>query len=266
MFEKYYKKLRFSQKMNDKSLVECMKVIENNRNYVLSYMKDKDIFCHKGCNLCCHFLTLMINPLDTYILLKVFQNIPYNELFPYYQKCVKNRIKAQEYIDSLSDDENNNYPIEVYNKFGFTTQTCPFVDGQNGCIIHEFNPQTCFTYFSSVPCNVIINQDVIDTQGNIKNSLNNKVDDVITMGLDNDSKKYYFDDNTLKTLSKINNIEKTIKMDENLEMIISHSVMYEMLTIVSFALELQNQEKFESDSKELKIDLLARIDGKIKIL
>ena len=157
MFEKYYNKLRFSQKMADKSLIICMQIMESKRNYVLSSMKDKNVYCHKGCNLCCHALTLTVDTLNTYILFRIFKTIPYNELFPYFKLCVDNRIKAQEYIDSLPLDYNNNIPMEVYNKFGFTTSTCPFVDKQNGCLIHRFSPQMCFAYFSSVSCKISFN-------------------------------------------------------------------------------------------------------------
>jgi Fe-S-cluster containining protein len=270
MFEKNYKKLRFSQKIGDKSLVECMKVIESNRNYVLSNMRDKTIFCHQGCNLCCHFLNLMIDPLNSYILLRIFQTIPYNELFPYYKKCVENRIKAQEYIDSLPDDVNNNYLIDTYNQLGFTTQSCPFVDSQNGCIIHEFNPQTCFTYFSSVPCKISLNPKMNEGQmvnhEKFKNMFKNRAGSIITSGLDNDCKNYLFDDDVLGTYKKFDNIEKIMKQDSNLEYILSHTIMYEMLTILSLALEMQNQEKYKSDIKDLKVDLLAYIDGEIKCL
>ncbi|GHU71988.1 hypothetical protein FACS189450_08950 [Spirochaetia bacterium] len=157
MFEKYYNKLRFSQKMADKSLIACMKVIENNRNYVLSNMKDKKVFCHKGCNLCCHSLSLTADTLSSYILSRVFETIPYNELFPYYKNCFDNRIKAREYIDSLPIDNNRNDTLEEYNKLGFTVYTCPFVDKQNGCLIYKFSPQMCFSYFSTVPCKISLN-------------------------------------------------------------------------------------------------------------
>jgi Fe-S-cluster containining protein len=270
MFEKYYRKLRFSQKISDKSVVECMKVIESNRKYVLSSMKDKTIFCHQGCNLCCHFLNLMIDPLNSYILLRVFQTIPYNELFPYYKKCAENRIKAQTYIDSLPDDVNNNYLIDTYNQLGFTTQSCPFVDGQNGCIIHEFSPQTCFVYFSSVPCKISsnpkMNKGQMANYEKIKNRFKDRTESIITSGLDNDYKNYLFDDNVLETYKKFNNIEKTMKQDSNFEWILSHSIMYEILTILSLALEIQNQEEYKSDIKDLKVDLLTFVDGEIKYL
>jgi len=95
MFDKYYKRLRFSQKIGDRSLVDCMKVVESDRNFVLSSMREKKVCCHQGCNLCCHFLTITVDPLNSYILSKVFESIPYNELFPYYKKCIENRIKAR---------------------------------------------------------------------------------------------------------------------------------------------------------------------------
>jgi hypothetical protein len=111
MFEKYYRRLRFSQKISDRSLIACMKIIESNRNYVQSRMKGETVFCHQGCNLCCHSLTLMVGTLDSYILSRVFETIPYNELFPYYKKCIENRINARNYIESLPDDDNCNYPL-----------------------------------------------------------------------------------------------------------------------------------------------------------
>jgi Fe-S-cluster containining protein len=270
MFEKYYRKLRFSQKIGDKSLVECMKVIESNRNYVLSSMKDKNIFCHQGCNLCCHSLSLMNDPLNSYILLRVFQSIPYHELFPYYKKCAENRMEAQKYIDLLPDDVNNNYFIDTYNQLGFTTQSCPFVDRQNGCIIYEFRPQTCFTYFSSIPCKMSSNPKMSEAQMKnseaFQNTFKNTAESIIKSGLDNDYRNYLFDDNVLKTYEKFNNIEKAMKQDINLQCFLSHSIRYEILTILSLALEMQNQEKYKNDTIDLNVYLLADIDGEKKYL
>jgi hypothetical protein len=47
MFEKYYNRLRYSQKLADRSLVECIKILESNRNYVFSFMKGKKIIVNK---------------------------------------------------------------------------------------------------------------------------------------------------------------------------------------------------------------------------
>jgi hypothetical protein len=266
MFDKYYKRLRFSQKIGDRSLVDCMKVVESDRNFVLSSMREKKVCCHQGCNLCCHFLTIMVDPLNSYILSKVFESIPYNELFPYYKKCIENRIKARDYIDSLPDDDNCDYPLDAYNKFGFTTQTCPFVDEEKGCLIHEFSPHTCFAYFSSVPCKISLNPDFGKEDRTMYNALKNRAESVITMGLDNDSKNYHFDDSVLGTFSKFSDLERTINQDTSLEDFLSHQVMFEMLTIVSIALEKINPIKYKSDTKSLNVDLLAYIDGEIKYL
>jgi len=263
MFEKYYKKLRFSQKIADKSLITCMKIMENNRNNVLSSMKDKNVYCHKGCNLCCHALTLIVDPLNTYILLRIFETIPYNELFPYFKLCVDNRIKAQEYIDSLPLDYNNNIPMEVYNTFGFTVSTCPFVDKQSGCLIHEFSPQMCFAYFSSVPCKISFNPVLNENQKILYEQIRDRAEIVDISGLENDSKNYYFDDSILGAYDKFD-LKKIIKQDSDLENFLMHTCRYEMLTIVSFALEKSNPEKYENDMKGINIDLRAYVDGKIK--
>jgi Fe-S-cluster containining protein len=265
MFEKYYNKLRFSQKMADRSLVTCMKIMESNRNYVLSSMKDKNVYCHKGCNICCHALTLTVDTLNTYILSRVFETIPYNELFPYFKLCVDNRIKAQEYIDTLPSDYNNNVPMEVYNKFGFTASTCPFVDKQNGCLIHEFSPQICFAYFSSVPCKIVFNPALNENQKILYEQIKDRAEIVDISGLENDSKNYYFDDNILGTYNKFD-LKKTIKQDPNLEYFLAHTYSFEMLTIVSIALEKSNPEKYKNDMKGIDIDLLAHMDGKIEYL
>ncbi len=266
MFDTYYKKLRYSQKLNNRSLVECIKVIENNRKDVLSRIKGEMIHCHQGCNLCCHFLNIMITPLDSYVLLRIFETIPYDELFPYYKKCAEKRIQVQEYIDSLPDDENCNYSRDAYNKFGFTTQTCPFVDDKNGCVIYGFRPHTCFMYFSSVPCKILTNPNFGDEQYPKYNLFKDRAENVILMGLDNDSKSFYFDDDILGTYNKFNNLEKTIKQDFDLECHLLHTVGYEMLAILSIALEKQNSERYANDTKGLNPILLACIDGEMKYL
>jgi hypothetical protein len=266
MFEKYYKRLRFSQKIGDRSLIACMKIIESNRSYVLSCMKEEKVFCHQGCNLCCHSLTLMVDTLDSYILSRVFETIPYDELFPYYKKCLENRINARDYIEFLPDDDNCNYPLEAYNKFGFNVQTCPFVNEQNGCLIHEFSPQICFTYFSSVPCKISLNPDISEGQRTMHNAFKDRAENVISMGLDNDNKNYRFDDYIFENYNKFSNLEKNIKQDPTLEYFLSHKLRFEILTIVSIALEKSNAEKFKCDTKELNADLLAYIDGEIKYL
>jgi len=261
-FEKYYNKLRFSQKMADRSLITCMKIVENNRNYILSSMKDKNVHCHKGCNLCCHALTLFVDPINTYILFRIFATMPYNELFPYFKLCVDNRMKAQEYIDSLRLDYKNNIPMEVYNKFGFTVSTCPFVDKQNGCLIYKFRPPMCFSYFSSVPCKISFNPVLNDNQYEQRKDRAEIVD---LSGLENDSKNYSFDDIIPGPFDKFE-LEKAIKHDSDLENFLTHSCRCEMLTIVSMALERSNPEKYKNDMKGINIDLLAYIDGEIKYL
>jgi Fe-S-cluster containining protein len=263
MFEKYYNKLRFSQKIADRGLITCMKIMENNRNYVLSDMKDKNVHCHKGCNLCCHALTLTVDTLNTYILARVFETIPYDELFPYFKLCVDNRIKAQEYIDTLPSDYNNNIPLEVYNKFGFTVSTCPFVDKQDGCLIHEFRPQMCFTYFSSVPCKITFNPDLNENQKMLYEKFRDKAEIVDISSLENDRKNYSFDDIILETYDNIN-YKEIMKHDPDLEYFLVHSCSYEMLTIISFALEKSNPEKYENDMKGINFDFLTKIDGEIK--
>jgi Fe-S-cluster containining protein len=265
MFEKYYNKLRFSQKMADRGLVTCMKIMESNRNYVLSSMKDENVYCHKGCNLCCHALTLTVDTLNTYILLKVFETIPYNELFPYFKLCVDNRIKAQEYINSLPVDYNNSIPMEVYNKFGFTVSTCPFVDKQNGCLIHEFSPQMCFAYFSSVLCKIAFNPVLGENQKILYEQIKDRAEIVDVSSLENDSKNYCFDDSVLGTYNKFD-LKKTIKQDPDLEYFLTHTYSFEMLAIISIVLEKSNPEKYKNDMKGINIDLLAYMDGKIKYL
>jgi Fe-S-cluster containining protein len=265
MFEKYYNKLRFSQKMADRSLVTCMKIVESNRKYVLSSMKDKNVYCHKGCNLCCHALTLTVDTLNAYILLRVFETIPYNELFPYFKSCVDNRIKAREHINSLPLYYNNNIPIEVYNKYGFTVSTCPFVDKQNGCLIHEFSPKMCFAYFSSVPCKISFNPVLDENQKKLYEQIKDRAEIVDISNLENDSKNYCFDDDFLETYNKFD-LKKAIKQDFDLEYFITHTCSFEMLAIVSIALEKSNQEKYKNDMKGINIDLLAQMDGKIKYL
>jgi Fe-S-cluster containining protein len=264
MFEKYYNKLRFSQKMTDRSLITCMKIMENGRKNVLSSMKDKNVCCHKGCNLCCHALTLTVDTLNSYILFKVFKTISYSELFPYFKACVDNRIKAQEYIDSLPSDCNN-VISEVYNKFGFTVFTCPFVDKQNGCLIYEFRPQICFTYFSGVPCEITSNPVLDENQEMLYEQARDRSEIVDICGLENDSKNYHFDDSILDINDKFN-LEKAIKQDQDLESFFAHSCLFEMLTIVSMALEISNPEKYKNDMKGINIDLLARMDGENKYL
>jgi Fe-S-cluster containining protein len=265
MFEKYYNKLRFSQKMVDRSLITCMQVMESNHNHVLSSMKNLNVHCHKGCNFCCHALTLTVGTLNTYILLRVFTTIPYDELFPYFKSCVDNRLKAQEYINSLPSDYNNNIQKEVYDKFGFTTSTCPFVDKQNGCLIHEFRPQICFSYFSSVPCKIIFNPVLNENQKKFYEQRKDKAEIVDISGLENDSHNYHFDDNILGTYKKFD-IQKAIKQDAELKKFIMHNINYEMLTILSIALEASNPVKYESDMKGLNIDFFAYIDGELKYL
>jgi len=265
MFEKYYNKLRFSQKMADKSLITCMKIVESNRNYVSSNMKEKIVHCHKGCNLCCHALTLTVDTLNTYILLKVLTKIPYDELFPYFKSCVDNRNIAQEYIDALPLNYNNHIQLEVYNKFGFTTSTCPFVDKQNGCLIYEFRPHICFTYFSSVPCKISFNPTLDENQKIFYEQRKGKAEIVNISGLENDSKDYHFDNNILGTYEKFD-IKKALKQDIELEQFFLHNCSYEMLTILSIALEMINPEKYNNDMKGINIDFMAFIDGKLKYL
>jgi len=265
MFEKYYNKLRFSQKMADRGLVTCMKLIESNRNIVLSNMQDKNIHCHKGCDLCCHALTLSVGTINTYILLKVFSTMPYAELFPYFKSCVNNRNIAQEYIDNLPLNYNNNIQLEVYNKFGFTTSTCPFVDKQNGCLIHEFRPEICFSYFSSFPCKVLYNPILSEDQKKYYEQRKSKAEIIDISGLENDNKNYRFDKNILDNYNNFD-FKKAIKQDLELEQHLLHNCSYEMLTILSIALEKINPEKYNNDMKGINIDFLAHIDGEIKYL
>jgi Fe-S-cluster containining protein len=264
MFEKYYNKLRFSQKMADKSLIACIEATESNRNHVLTSMKDKKVLCRQGCNLCCHFLTLTIDTLDSYILLRVFATIPYNELFPYYKKCIDNRIKAREYIDSLPEDFNCKDLLEEYNKLGSTVFTCPFVDKQNGCLIHKFKPQICFTYFSSVPCKIILNPVIGENEKMQYEALKDRAEIVDFIGLENDNKNFNFNESISETYDRFfDNYKKSIKQDTDLANFLFHSVRYEMLTIVSFALKISNPEKYKSDMEGLEVDLLGYVDGKI---
>jgi Fe-S-cluster containining protein len=265
MFEKYYNKLRFSQKMANRSLVTCMKILESSRNYVLSSMKNNNIFCHKGCNLCCHALNITVDSLNTYIFLRIFETIPYNELFPYFKLCVDNRIKAQEYIDSLPQDYNNNVPLEIYNKFGFTTSSCPFVDKQNGCLIHEFNPRTCFVYFSSIPCKISSNTILNENQMIQYLQIRDRAENIDISSLDNDSENYRFDDILLEIYDKFN-LKKAIKQDDTLNLFFNNSYSFELLTIMSIALEKSNPEKYKNDMKGINIDLLAYINGEINYL
>jgi Fe-S-cluster containining protein len=266
MFEKYYNRLRYSQKLADRSLVECIKILESNRNYVFSSMKDKKINCQQGCNLCCHCLTLKVDTLSSYILFRVFKSIPYDELFPYYKKCADNRIIAMEYIDELPVKNNQNVILELYNKYGFTAFTCPFVDKKNGCLIHDFNPQICFSYFSSVPCKIVMNPELSGEQKIIYETSQNRAEIVEISGLENDSKNYYFGEDILKNYEKFNDLNRLISQDKELEYYLSHSVMLEMMTIISMALETSNQNKYNADTKGLKVDLLASTDGKIEYI
>ena len=96
-------------------------------------------------------------------------------------------------------------------------------------------------------------------------SLKNKAEIVEFSGLENNSKTFRFNDKSLGTYDKLDEQYKIVKQDPNLENFLSHNVMYEMLTIVSFALEKSNPEKYENDMKGLKMDFLAYIDGEIKI-
>jgi Fe-S-cluster containining protein len=265
MFEEYYKRLRFSNKMADRSLIICMKINESNKNYVLSTMKDKTIFCHKGCNLCCHALTLTVDPLNTCILLRVLATVPYDELFPYFKSCLDNRQKAGDYLDSLPVDLNRNDNQEVYDKLGFTAASCPFVDNQNGCLIYEFRPRICFSYFSSVPCKISLISELSEEQKKRYEALKNKAEIVEFSSLENDNKVFYFNDEILGTYDRLRTHIKIIEQDQNLEYVLSHNIMYEMLTILSFALELSNPEKYENDMKGLKVDFLAYVDGEVTL-
>ncbi|WP_169313414.1 hypothetical protein [Treponema primitia] len=243
-----------------------MKVIESNRNHVLSNMHDRKVFCHKGCNLCCHSLSLTVDTLSSYILSKVFEAIPYNELFPFYKKCIDKRIKARAYIDSLPVDTNRNDTLEEYATFGFTVFTCPFVDEQNGCLIYTFSPQICFSYFSSVQCKISYNPVIDENQKLLYEQLGSKAETIDFSGLDNDSKEFHFDDTTFKTYDKFDNLSKTIKQDPNLEYFLSHSMKLEILTIISMALEKTHPGKYKSDMQGIEVDLLAIIDGEMKSL
>lgn len=266
MFEKYYNKLRFSQKMADKSLITCMEIIESNRNYVSSNIYDKKVFCHKGCNLCCHSLSLTVDTLSSYILSRVFETIPYNELFPYYKNCIDNRIIAREYIDSLPVDYSRNDILAEYNKFGFTVFTCPFVDKQNGCLIYKFNPQICFSYFSTVQCKISYNPVIDENQKMRYAQLSNRAETIDFSGLENDSNEFYFNDAIFKTHDKIDALEKTINQDTNLKYFLSHSVLFDILTIISIALEKTNPEQYKNDMKGIEVDLLTVIDGEVQYL
>jgi Fe-S-cluster containining protein len=263
VFEKYYNKLRFSQKMADRSLITCMEIMESNRNKVLSSMKSNDVYCKKGCNLCCHMLTLTVDTLNTYILSRIFQNIPYNELFPIFKLCIDNRIIVQEYIDSIPLDSHINIPLEVYNKFGFTGSTCPFVGKQNECLIYGFRPQMCFTYFSSIPCKISFNPTLNENQKIPYKLKGDGTQNIDVYGLENDCLNYYFDDNTLKTYEKFD-LKKAIKQDQYLAEFFAHSYSFEMLAIVSLALETSNPVKYENDMKGINYDFLAYVDGEIK--
>lgn len=187
MFENYYRRLRFSSKKADRSLITFMEINESNRNTVLSVMEDKSVCCHKGCNLCCHALTLTVDPLNTCILLRVFSTIPYDELFPYFKACIDKRQKARDYIDSLPVDNDRNDCLEFYNKFGFTSSSCPFVDNQNGCLIYEFRPRICFSYFSSVPCKISFKPELSEAQKKRLEVLKAKAEIVEFSGLENDN-------------------------------------------------------------------------------
>lgn len=241
-----------------------MKIMENNRNYVLSNMQDKNISCHKGCNLCCHALNLNVDTLNTYILSRVFETIPYDELFPYFKLCLDNRIKAQEYIDTLPSDYNDNILLEVYNKFGFTDATCPFIDKQNGCLIYKFRPQMCFTYFSSIPCKISIKKVLNENQKKLYEQNIDRAEIVDISGLENDRKEFHFGDNILVSYEKLGS--NTIKQDSRLEYFLTHKYSVEMLTILSMVLEISNPEKYENDIKSINYDFLANIDGEIKYL
>jgi hypothetical protein len=199
-------------------------------------------------------------------LFRVFKSIPYDELFPYYKKCADNRIVAREYIDSLPVKDNQNAVLELYNKYGFTTFTCPFVDRQNGCLIHDFNPQICFSYFSSVLCKIVMNPELTGEQKITYESSKNRAETVEISGLENDSKSYYFDEGILRTYEKFNNLNKVLNQDQELEYYLSHSVRLEMMTIISLALEASNQNRYNADTKRLEVDLLAITDGKIEYI
>lgn len=255
MFEEYYKKLRFSQKMTDRSLITCMKIVESKRDYVLSNMKGKNVYCHQGCNLCCHALTLTIDALSAFILIRIFNTIPYDELFPYFKSCADNRIKAQDYVDSLPLEYNNNIPLEVYEKFDFTAQSCPFVDKQNGCLIHTFSPPMCFSYFSSVPCKISSNPVLNENQKILYEQMKDKAQIVDISALENDSNNYYFNDNILGTNDK-SALDNAIKQDPALEYFLTQIPSLEMLQIVSLALETSNPEKYKKDIEGINIDLL----------
>jgi len=264
MFENYFNRLRFSQKMTDRSLVTCMKIMESCRNFIKSDINDKKVYCHKGCNLCCHALTIAADPINTYILTRILSTIPYDELFPYFKTCAENRIISQNYIDSLPLEYNNNIIMEVYNKYGFTPFTCPFVDNQNGCLIYNFRPQPCFTYFSSELCKIIFNPILNENQKEINDQIKNRAETIDTCGLENDHENYNFNDFILKSFAKID--QKTINQDKILDYILTHSCSYEMLTILSIALEFSDTEKYNNFKKGIKIDLQAQMDGKIVYL
>jgi Fe-S-cluster containining protein len=226
-------------------------------------MNQENIYCHKGCNLCCHALTITSDPINTYILSRVFMTVPYNVLFPYFKSCLDNRIKALDYIDTLPLD-NKNIITETYEKFGFTPFTCPFLNNQEGCSIYEFRPQQCFSYFSSFQCKIIYNPELNEFQKEIYEQKNKKVDNIDICGLNNDHEKYNFSDIILENYNKFD--AKTIKQDENLFQIIEHSISYEMLTILSIALEFTNPEEYNNDMKNINYDFIAQIDGKINYL
>jgi hypothetical protein len=229
-------------------------------------MKGKKIHCHQGCNLCCHCLTLTVDTLSSYILFRLFKLIPYDELFPYYKKCADHRIIAREYINSLPEKDNQNAVLELYNKYSFTTFTCPFVDKQNGCLIHDFNPQICFSYFSSVPCKIVMNPKLTGEQKIIYELSKKRAETVEISGLENDSKSYHFDDGILKTYEKFNDLNKIINRDQELEYYLSHSVRLEMMTIISIALGASNPNKYSADTKGLEVDLLASTDDEIEYI
>ena len=241
MFEYYYDKLRFSQELSNSNILSLINLIENKRNYFDIYIKNKDIHCHKGCNLCCHVLDLKMDIINAFILLRIFETIPYKELYPYFKLCVDNRIKAQEYIDSLSTDCNKNTVEEVYNKLGFTDSTCPFVDKQNGCLIYKFRPNICFEYVSSYPCKFSFNQE----EG--------------ISGLKNDKKMYRVEYNTLENndisdelLIEIyrelyRKLHKKDPIFQKNKMYNYFNTLYDIFDIVSTALEVSDPEKYKND-------------------
>jgi hypothetical protein len=223
-----------------------MKIIESNRRCVLETVKNRKIYCHRGCNLCCHGLTLTVDPLDSYVLTKVFETVPYDELFPYYRKCAGTRLKAEEYLNSRQPADHEAAVLNLYDELGFTTTSCPFVDEQKGCLIHDFNPQICFSYFSGIPCKTVMKSG--------------------RSGLENDSGTFYFNDKNLVTYERLEDMLINENQDKILDQILSHSVMLEMLTIVSIALQKSNPEKYHADTKGWKLDLRVRIDGNMRFL